>query len=160
MTIDLSPLYRNRVGYDRLASMIDAAFRGDSVGSSYPPYNIEVVDQNRYAITLAVAGFSKDELDIEIEKGVLSVKGKKPETGGGKNFLHQGIAFRSFVRKFNLAEHVEVRGADLKDGLLQIALERRVPEEAKPKRIEIGDTSVIENHQVESEAESQKIEAA
>lgn len=137
MNIDLSPLYRHTVGYDRLASLLDATLRGEPVAPSYPPYNIELVDDNRYAITLAVAGFSPAELDIEVERGVLSVRGRK-EADSRRKYLHQGIAYRSFERKFSLAEHVEVAGAEFKDGLLNIALVRRVPEAMKPKRIEIS----------------------
>ena len=138
MTIDLSPLYRHTIGYDRFASLLDSALRGEPVGSTYPPYNIEVVEEDRYAITLAVAGFSRDELEIELEKGVLSIRGKKNPESTRHNYLHHGIAFRSFERKFNLAEHVEVAGAEFKDGLLTIALLRRVPEAMKPRRIEIA----------------------
>lgn len=141
MSIDLSPLYRNSVGYDRLAQLLDASFRGENVAPTYPPYNIEIVDENHYAITLALAGFSKDEIDIETERGVLSITGKKKDSSDNQKFLHKGIAFRSFVRKFNLAEHVEVKAANLQDGLLTVALERRIPEQLKPKKIAIGSNS-------------------
>ncbi len=144
MNIDLTPLYRHTVGYDRFASLLDAALRGETVGSTFPPYNIEVVDEDRYAITLAVAGFARNELEIELEKGNLSIRGRKNAEPATHKYLHQGIAFRSFERKFNLAEHVEVQGADYRDGLLVISLVRKVPEAMKPRRIEIGtDRSVL-----------------
>lgn len=153
MNIDLSPLYRHTVGYDRIASLLDAALRVDPSNPGYPPYNIEVVDNDRYAITLAVAGFGKDELELEVERGVLSVRGKKREGEGKRKYLHQGIAFRSFERKFNLAEHVEVAGAEFQDGLLAISLVRRIPEAMKAKRIEIASKpQALEHNEVQQES--------
>ncbi|KFZ32096.1 heat-shock protein [Pseudidiomarina salinarum] len=138
-TIDLSPLYRSSIGFDRMARLLDAAMRSDGNGAGgYPPYNIAVVGDNRYAITLAVAGFAEDELELEVENNVLKVQGKKAEDSEQGEYLHKGIAFRSFERKFNLADHVEVIGAELSNGLLTIGLEKVVPESMKPKRIEIG----------------------
>ena len=138
-TIDLSPLYRSSVGFDRMARLLDSAMRAENNGAGgYPPYNIEIVGDNRYAITLAVAGFEEDELDLEVENGVLKVQGKKADEADAREYLHKGIAFRGFERKFNLADHVEVTGAALKNGLLTIGLEKQVPEAMKPKRIEIG----------------------
>ncbi|MBA6412734.1 Hsp20 family protein [Parahaliea sp. F7430] len=136
-TIDFSPLYRNSVGFDRMASLLDAAFRNDTAGSGYPPYNIESLDDSRYAITLAVAGFKLSELDIHVEGGVLTVSGRKEEEAERK-YLHRGIANRAFERKFNLAEHVEVRGATLEHGLLTIQLLKQIPEAMKPRRIAIS----------------------
>lgn len=163
MSIDLSPLYRNTVGYDRLAHLLDATFRSDNVSPTYPPYNIEVVDENHYGITIAVAGFAKDEIDIQTERGVLTVSGKKAESDEQKNYLHKGIAFRSFVRKFNLAEHVEVQNASLQDGLLTISLERQIPEQLKPKRIEISSSRPVlegqQQEQSETQTEQRKISA-
>jgi molecular chaperone IbpA len=138
--IDLTPLYRSSVGFDRFGSLLDAAFQTEKTSTSYPPYNIEVVEENNYAITIAVAGFKRDELDIQVENGVLTVRGKKVENED-KKFLHQGIASRSFERKFNLADHIEVTGADLQDGLLNISLVKEVPETMKPKKIAIEGTS-------------------
>ncbi|RUO40823.1 heat-shock protein [Pseudidiomarina aestuarii] len=138
-TIDLSPLYRSSIGFDRMARLLDAAMRADGNGAGgYPPYNIEVIDENRYAITLAVAGFEEDELSIEVENGVLKVQGKKADEQEERHYLHKGVAFRSFERKFNLADHVEVIGAEMKNGLLTIGLEKIVPEAMKPKQIKIG----------------------
>lgn len=136
-TIDLTPLYRSTVGYDRLASLLDSAFRSDASSFGYPPYDIEVVGDNHYAITLAVAGFSSDELSISAEQGVLTVKGEKKSEEKERQYLYQGIAARSFERKFNLAEYVEVTGARLNNGLLTIGLVRELPEAMKPRSIDI-----------------------
>lgn len=136
--IDLSPLYRSSVGYDRFGSLLDAAFQTEKTSSGYPPYNIEVVEENNYAITVAVAGFKEAELDIQIENGVLTVRGKKEASESAKNFLHQGIATRSFERKFNLADHIEVVNADLADGLLTVHLVKEVPEAMKPRTVAIN----------------------
>lgn len=144
--IDLTPLYRNSVGFDQLAGLLDNAFRADSVTSGYPPYNIEVLGENRYAITLAVAGFDRSEVDISVEQGVLSVRGKKADDGERK-YLHQGIANRAFERKFSLADYIEVTGADLNNGLLTVSLVKEIPEAMKPRKIEInlGDNKTIEH---------------
>ena len=139
--IDLSPLYRSSIGYDRFGSLLDAAFQTEKTSASYPPYNIEVVAENQYSITLALAGFNEEELDIQVENGVLTVNGKKESAKEPKNFLHQGIANRSFERKFNLADHIEVVDAELVNGLLTISLVKEVPEAIKPKKIAIGSSS-------------------
>lgn len=136
-SMDLSPLYRSTIGFDRLASLIDNALSADADASGYPPYNIEVLEESRYAITLAVAGFERNELDITVEKGVLSVRGQKAAQNDRK-YLHQGISDRTFERKFNLADHVEVVDAVLNNGLLTINLVREVPEAMKPKTVEIS----------------------
>ena len=138
--IDLSPLYRSTVGYDRLGSLIDAAFQTEKTSNGYPPYNIEVIEENNYAITIAVAGFKESELDIQVENGVLTVQGKKVNDSAVKTFVHQGIANRSFERKFNLADHIEVVNADLQDGLLSVHLVKEIPEAMKPKSIAINGT--------------------
>lgn len=137
--MDYSPLYRTMVGFDRLANMIDQASRLDGA-QGYPPYNIERVDENAFSIEIAVAGFTRDELDIETKEGLLTVAGKKAETedAGGRNFLHRGIAQRSFIRRFQLADHVIVTGASLEHGVLRIDLVREIPEEKKVRKIEIG----------------------
>jgi len=136
--IDLTPLYRSSVGYDRFGSLLDAAFQTEKTSASYPPYNIEVIEENSYVITLALAGFSESELDIQVENGVLTVRGKKDPSEAPNTFLHQGIANRSFERKFNLADHIEVVNADLQNGLLAISLVKEVPEAMKPKSITIN----------------------
>ncbi len=144
--IDLAPLYRSSVGYDRFGSLLDAAFQTEKTSAGYPPYNIEVVEENSYAITIAVAGFKDNELDLQVENGVLTIRGKK-DSSTEKNFLHQGIATRSFERKFNLADHIEVVDADLQDGLLSISLVKEVPEAMKPRAIAInGSTPRVISH--------------
>ncbi|MDX1293421.1 MAG: Hsp20 family protein [Hyphomonas sp.] len=137
--IDLTPLYRTVVGFDRLASMIDQASRLDG-SQGYPPYNIERVDENAFAIEIAVAGFTEDDLDIETKEGLLTVAGKRGENedGEGRDYLHRGIAQRSFIRRYQLADHVIVTGASLQHGVLRIDLVRELPEEKKPRKIEIG----------------------
>jgi len=137
--IDLTPLYRTMVGFDRMANMIDQASRLDG-SQGYPPYNIERVDENAFAIEIAVAGFTEDDLDIETKEGLLTVAGKKAEAedGNGRNFLHRGIAQRSFIRRFQLADHILVTGARLQHGVLSIDLIRELPEEKKARKIEIG----------------------
>ena len=143
-TIDLSPLYRNSIGYDRLASLLEGAFRTEQSAPNYPPYDIEALDENRYTITLAVAGFTDSEIDIHVDRGVLTVRGEKEASAKERNFLHRGIASRTFERKFNLAEHVEVNNAKLDHGLLIIDLKREIPDAMKPRRIKISQTSLSE----------------
>jgi molecular chaperone IbpA len=136
-TIDLSPLYRSAVGFDRLASLLEAASRADAP-TGYPPYNIETVGENAYRIEIAVAGFKPDELNIEAKENTLTVQGKKAANDdGAKRYLHRGLAERDFERRFQLADYVVVTGADLADGLLSISLERQLPEALKARRIEI-----------------------
>nr|WP_321360193.1 Hsp20 family protein [uncultured Hyphomonas sp.] len=137
--IDLTPIYRTMVGFDRMANMIDQAARLDG-SQGYPPYNIERVDENAFAIEVAVAGFTEADLEIETKEGLLTVAGKKsePEDAGGKNYLHRGIAQRSFIRRFQLADHILVTGAQLDHGVLRIDLIRELPEEKKPRKIQIG----------------------
>lgn len=138
-TIDFSPLYRSTVGFDRLASLVDNATQLNQNGAGYPPYNIEKVEENRYGITLAVAGFAESDIDISTEAGVLTVRGSQAADDKVKRqYLHQGIANRGFERKFQLADHVEVSGANLANGLLTIDLVKEVPEALKPKKIVIG----------------------
>lgn len=138
-TIDLTPLYRTMVGFDRLAGMIDTASRLDGA-QGYPPYNIERIGEDRFAIEIAVAGFAEDDLDIELKENLLTVAGKKvpDEDGEDREFLHRGIAERGFLRRFQLADHVLVTGAVLQNGLLRIELKRELPEAMKPRKIEIG----------------------
>jgi molecular chaperone IbpA len=137
---DLSPLYRSTVGFDRLFSLLDQV-GGPDTGSAYPPYNIERMGENDYRVTLAVAGFSRDDLSIETRENTLTIKGSKehgePE-GVKREILHQGIAARAFERRFQLADHVVVTGASLENGLLHVDLVRQIPEAQKPRRIEIG----------------------
>ena len=145
-TIDLTPLYRNSIGYDRMASLLDSALRSQKASVGFPPYDIESTGEDRYAITLAVAGFEESELDLQVEKGVLTVSGKKAEDSEEKSYLYRGIANRSFERKFNLADYVEVKGAELKNGLLSIQLEKEIPEAMKPRRIAISPAGATLEH--------------
>lgn len=150
-TIDLTPLYRSSIGFDRLASLLDSAFSIDSKAQDYPPYDIEVIGDNQYSISIAVSGFNRDELDITLEKGELTVKGKKSESEEHK-YLYHGIASRSFTRKFSLAEFVQVTDAQFNNGLLIISLVKEVPEEMRPRKISIDDSSSVIEHQAEEEA--------
>ena len=138
-TFDLSPLFRSTIGFDRLTDMLESVAQYDN-GVAYPPYNIERTSENHYRISLAVAGFAEKDLAVEVKEGVLSVQGKREteKENGQQRYLHQGIAGRSFERRFQLAENVEVKGAQLENGLLHVDLERLVPEEKKPRRIVIG----------------------
>ncbi len=160
-SIDLTPLYRSSVGFDRLASMLNSAVNTESSGSGYPPYNIEVLEENRYAVTLAVAGFERNELDIQVENGVLTVRGEKARSDE-RQYLYQGIAYRTFERKFNLAEHVEVVGAELNNGLLNIELVKEVPEAMKPRSIPIdgGKSEVLEHEARDSQRVDQQDSSA
>lgn len=137
-TLDFSPLYRSTVGFDHLSSLLDAVNRSDTNSNGYPPYNIELLEKDQYRITMAVAGFVQDELDIQTEKQTLTVKGRKAEDNVERNFLHRGIAARNFERRFQLADHVEVKGARLENGMLHIELAREIPEAEKPRTIPIG----------------------
>lgn len=145
-TVDLSPLYRSFIGFDHLASLMDAAAQTDKQ-PSFPPYNIEALDKDKYRITMAVAGFSEDELTLQSENNTLVVSGTKAgkEQNDERKFIHQGIAERNFERKFQLGDHVKVLGADLANGLLSIDLEREIPEALKPRKIEIGSGNMLES---------------
>lgn len=134
---DLTPLYRSAIGFDRLAQLVDDALRSEGQ-PSYPPYNIELVDEDKYRITMAVAGFDRSELEIEVENDNLKVTGRRTKTEPQKTFLHRGIAARDFEHRFQLADHVKVVAAALENGLLNIELVREVPEAMKPRKISIG----------------------
>lgn len=141
--IDLSPLYRSFIGFDHLASMIDAASRNEKQ-TSYPPYNIQLLAEDKYRITMAVAGFSREQITIEVQENTLQVTGSKDSKEQEQKFLHKGISERNFERKFQLGDHVKVLAADMENGLLHIDLERVIPESKKPRKIEIG-SNLIEN---------------
>jgi molecular chaperone IbpA len=135
-TYDFSPLYRSTVGFDRLFDMLDQANRVEPM-TNFPPYNIERLGEDDYRITMAVAGFSPDELEMVHHENRLTIKGHKKEPDGA-NYLHRGIATRTFNQTFNLADHVRVTGANLQNGLLTVELKREVPEALRPRRIEIA----------------------
>ena len=142
-TYDLSPMLRSSVGFDRMSRLLDSALSAEP--PAYPPYNIERTSEDGYQISVAVAGFGEDELDVTVKDGVLIITGKKAD-GADKAYLHRGIAERAFTLRFQLADHIEVKDADLTNGLLNIALVREVPEAMKPKTIQItrGKAKVIE----------------
>jgi molecular chaperone IbpA len=133
---DLSPLYRSAIGFDRLAHLFNEAQRAESA-PSYPPYNIELVAEDKYRITMAIAGFDRSELEIESERDVLKVVGRRSKPEEETTYLHRGIAARDFEHNFRLADHVKVVGAKLENGLLNIELVREIPEAHKPRRIQI-----------------------
>ena len=135
-TYDFSPLYRSAIGFDRLAQLFDDAQRADTQ-ASYPPYNIELVSEDKYRITIAVAGFDRSEIEIETESDTLKITGRKVREEAQRNFLHRGIASRNFEHSFRLADHVRVVGAKLDNGLLNIELAREIPEALKPRKIAI-----------------------
>lgn len=143
---DLSPLYRSTVGYDRLGSLIDAALSAEPSAPSYPPYNIEKTGEDAYRISVAVAGFSEDELNIEAKEGQLVISGAKKdvEEDSDRSYLYRGIAARAFERRFQLADHVRAKGAALENGLLHVHLVREVPEALKPRKIEIASGVAID----------------
>ena len=134
----LAPLFRSSVGFDRFNDLFETALRNEP-GSSYPPYNVEKHGDDQYRIVVAAAGFQEEDLDLQVERGVLTVSGgKREKSTDNVTYLHQGIAQRAFKLSFRLADHIEVKGANLVNGLLHVELERIVPEEAKAKRIPIG----------------------
>jgi molecular chaperone IbpA len=150
-TLDLNPLFRSSIGFDRMLNALQAASRVESI-DNWPPYDIAKTGEDDYRITMAVAGFSQDELTITQEQNMLLVAGQKANEDNGQ-YLHRGIASRAFQRRFELADHVKVTGAGLVNGLLTIDLQREIPEEMKPRRIEIGAGKTA------PEAETKQIEA-
>jgi molecular chaperone IbpA len=137
MRIDFTPFYRSTVGFDRVFNLLDSA-ASQIDAPAYPPYNIERTGENAYRITMAVAGFGETELNLETKEGVLTVAGRKTAEEDKRNFLHQGIAARSFERRFQLDEHVQVTGARLENGLLHVDLVREIPEAKRPRSIKIS----------------------
>lgn len=146
-TLSLAPLFRQSVGFDRFNDLFESALRSEAP-NTYPPHNVEKHGEDQYRIVIAVAGLAEEDLDIQVEKGVLTVAGGKRENEKAVTYLHQGIAQRAFRLSFRLADHIEVRGASLTNGLLSIDLLRVIPEEAKPKRIIIGGEGKPELRQV------------
>lgn len=137
-TFDFAPLHRATVGFDQIADLMDRVMSSDVSQPSYPPYNIEKIDADSYRISIAVAGFSEADLNVEVKEGALVVSARKAEAEDERTFLHRGIATRAFERRFTLADHVRVTGASHADGMLHIDLQREVPEALKPRRIEIA----------------------
>ena len=135
---DFSPLFRSTIGFDRLARLVDAATRVDSTALTYPPYNIEKTGEDAYRLTMAVAGFSRDEIDITVQENTLVISGKAQGEDEANRYLHRGIARRAFERRFSLADHIKVVGASLDNGMLHVDLVHELPEAMKPRKIEIG----------------------
>jgi molecular chaperone IbpA len=156
--VDFSPLYRSTVGFDRLFNLLDSRSVADQT-PSYPPYNIERTGENTYRITMAVAGFDEKELSLEAHAHVLTVKGEKSEeeADGQSEYLYRGIAKRAFERRFQLADHVEVQSASLKNGLLHIDLLRNIPDAMKPRRIAIAGEAGDTAKQIEAQVAPQQI---
>ena len=149
---DFAPLYRATVGFDQIADLMDRVLTKDVDHPTYPPYNIEKTADDAYRISIAVAGFSDDDLTVEVKDGALLVSARKVDEEESRTFLHRGIATRAFQRRFHLADHVRVVGASHADGMLHIDLQREIPEALKPRRIEIAKADVIEKDVVDAKA--------
>ena len=156
---DFSPLYRSTVGFDRIFDLLDNATRVETL-SDYPPYNIERTGEDDYRITMAVAGFSPDEIELVQKENTLFVSGQKRAEPEGVQMLHRGIAARAFKQRFNLADHVKVTGAALDQGLLKIELKREVPEALKPRKIEIGGGNSLKAIAQDNEVEQSDVSKA
>ena len=142
-TLNLPDFHRATIGFDRMFNQLNQEF-ANSKSQGYPPYNVIQENEDEYTISLAIAGFSMDDLDITLEKDTLTIEGTSPDVPEGKNYLHKGIGNRNFRRQFTLAEHIEVEGAELENGMLHINLVRNVPEAQKPKKISIREVGTIE----------------
>ena len=152
-TYDFAPLYRSSVGFDQIANMMDRVLTNDGTTPSYPPYNIEKLDDDAYRISIAVAGFSDSDLSVEVREKALIVSARKADEDEAKSYLHRGIATRAFERRFHLADHVQVIGAAHANGMLHIELERQVPEALKPRQIQISsDLKAIEKDVVDAKS--------
>jgi molecular chaperone IbpA len=152
-TFDLSPLFRSTVGFDNLSRMLDAATRVDDAAFSYPPYNIEKLGEDDYRITMAVAGFAEADLGIQVHDHTLIITGKSNRDEGQVQYLHRGIAGRSFERRFELAEFIRVEAAALANGLLHVELKREIPEQKKPRTIAIATKPQAQPKVIEGKAE-------
>ncbi|MBO9433805.1 Hsp20 family protein [Ruegeria sp. R13_0] len=151
-TFDFAPLHRATIGFDQIADMMDRVLTNDVAQPSYPPYNIEKTDADTYRISVAVAGFSEEDLSVEVKENALIVAGKKAAEDKDRSYLHRGIATRAFERRFALADHVRVTGASHENGMLNIDLKREVPEALKPRRIQISSGKAIEKDVVDAKA--------
>ncbi len=152
-SFDLTPLYRATVGFDQIADLMDRLLTNDVSEPSYPPYNIEKLGDDAWRISIAVAGFTDDELAVEVRENTLIVSAKKAKEDENRTYLHRGIATRAFERRFTLADHVRVTGATHVNGMLHIDLVREVPEALKPRRIEINSSDTVEAKAVEDKTE-------
>ena len=141
---DFAPLYRASVGFDQIADLMDRVLTNDVAQTTYPPYNIEKTDEDGWRISIAVAAFSDDELNVEVRENSLVISAKKAKDDDARSYLHRGIATRAFQRRFHLADHVHVSGASHVNGMLNIELQREVPDALKPRRIEIASANLVE----------------
>ncbi len=157
-SFDFAPLYRATVGFDRVADLMDRVLANEVAQPTYPPYNIEKTDGNAYRISVAVAGFTSDELNVEVKDGTLHVSARKNPEDTERTYLHSGIATRAFERRFALADHVRVTGASHELGMLHIDLVRETPEALKPRRIEIARACDIEAKAVTTDAEQPTVQ--
>ncbi len=151
-TFDFAPLHRASVGFDQIADLMDRVLANDVAQPSYPPYNIEKTADDAYRISIAVAGFTGDELNVEVKENALVVSARKAADDTKRSYLHRGIATRAFERRFHLADHVRVTGAAHEDGMLHIDLQREIPEALKPRRIEIASSVSAKPDVVEAKA--------
>lgn len=154
--IDFRPLYRSTVGFDHLFNLLDNFGKVDGTATGYPPYNIQRLDENAYRISMAVAGFTEDEIDIEVKEQSLNINGEKKEADDVE-YLHQGIASRSFDRRFQLADHVEVVGAKLENGLLHVDLKREIPEQMKARKVAIeraGNSNTVDTKTIDASVDA------
>ena len=149
---DFSPLFRSTIGFDRLTRLVDAATRVDNSALTYPPYNIEKTGEDSYLLSMAVAGFAPEEIDLTVQENSLLVTGKAKKEDENGRYLHRGIARRAFERRFSLADHIKVVGANLENGMLHVDLAREVPEAAKPRKIAIGTGQPEQPQMVEKQA--------
>lgn len=149
-TFDFAPLHRATVGFDQIADLMDRVMTNDVSQSTYPPYNIEKTAADAYRISIAVAGFSEEDLAVEVKENALVISARKAEEDQERSYLHRGIATRAFERRFTLADHVRVMGASHADGMLHIDLQREIPEALKPRRVEIAGTRAIEQDVVDA----------
>lgn len=152
----LTPLFRSTVGFDRFNDLFESLRNGEDTANAFPPYNIEKLGEDRYGITMAVAGFSDKDLDITVQNDRVTVSGRKEEQTENREYLYRGIASRAFERTFRLADHMKVTGAEMKDGLLHIALVREVPEEQKPRSIQIKNSDSAKTIEHSPSADSKK----
>ena len=150
-TFDLAPLHRATVGFDQITDLMDRILSNDAGTQSYPPYNIEKTADDSWRISIAVAGFSENDLQVEVKENALHVTAKKADDDADRTYLHRGIATRAFSRRFHLADHVKVTGASHENGMLHIDLTREVPEALKPRRIEIATAPKVEQDVIEAE---------
>ncbi len=156
-SFDFAPFRRSAVGFDRLFDMLESSATG--AGENYPPFDLIKEGEHDYRIEVAVAGFKRDEIELTSHQNVLIIRGQKSEDSAA-NYIHRGIATRSFERRFALADHIQVTGADLRDGMLAITLKREIPEAMKPRRIEIGGSAQPQHDRIEARAEEREVETA